>query len=117
MHTQHVLVAINTLCSASKSATTVTDMTAKEADAGQKSHNINKWSIQTRDYKFSTQLSKLASNSVTQASATVDPLAAVSLSVFPALGSVIAEAASVSARPLILTHMSKATPVTLITSL
>ena len=60
---------------------------------------------------------KLASNSVTQASATVDPLATVSLSVFPALASVIAEAASVSARPLILTHMSKAAPVTLVTPL
>lgn len=44
-------------------------------------------------------------------------LAAISLSVFPVLASVTNEAASIIAGPLLLTHMSKAAPVTLVTSL
>ena len=62
-------------------------------------------------------LSTAASNTVDQGSATVNSLAAISLSLLPALASVIQEAASVPSRPLIFTHMSKAAPVALITSL
>ena len=47
----------------------------------------------------------------------IHSLAAISLSVFPVFASVTDEAASISARPLLLTHMSKATSVTLVTSL
>ena len=47
----------------------------------------------------------------------MDSLAAVSLPVFPALAPVITEAASVTARPFLLTHMSKTAPVTLVTAL